>query len=334
MVSVAGSPGWTFEQGVDDPSLLHAALRAGIAFPYECSSGGCGSCRFKPVTGAVKTLWEDAPGLTARDSRNGYRLACQTRALSDLTIDVREDTGCKPVVPPRRVNAAVEDRRDLTRDIAEFRLRSKEPASFRPGQYVLLEHGGLRRCYSMSNTANDEGVWEFMIKRVPGGAFSSWLFDDAPGPSVTLDGPYGMAYLREDSERDVLCVAGGSGLSPMVSIARGIAEEAAFEGRALRFFYGGRTSADVCGEQELLALGLGSRLRFTAVVSDVDAAATNGWSGPTGLVHESVADDIGVAAREMEVYFAGPPPMAEAMQRLLMLDLQVPFEQVHFDRFF
>jgi toluene monooxygenase electron transfer component len=52
-------------------TLLRAALRAGLSFPYECNSGGCGSCKFELIAGDIDVLWPDAPGLTARDKRKG-----------------------------------------------------------------------------------------------------------------------------------------------------------------------------------------------------------------------------------------------------------------------
>ena len=63
-----------FEQDAGD-TVLRAALRAGIGFPYECNAGGCGSCRFELVSGGVDVLWSAAPGLTERDRRKGRQLA-------------------------------------------------------------------------------------------------------------------------------------------------------------------------------------------------------------------------------------------------------------------
>ena len=325
----------SFPQIDGDHSILQAALRAGVAFPYECSAGGCGSCRFTPVGGELEVLWGDAAGLSRRDRRKGMQLACQTRAASDLEIDVRLDESCRPTILPRPRSLRLETRRELSRDITEFGFSSEGRADFLPGQYAILARAdGMRRCYSMSNLANDDGIWEFQIKLVPGGAFTEWLFDVAPGTRIDLDGPFGMAHLRPGSPRDVLCVAGGSGLSPMISIARGLAELESGDERRLHFFYGGRTRADICGYEDLVAAGLADRLDFVPVVSEPDDPLNVGWEGLTGFVHQAVIDRLGSSVAGMEVYFAGPPPMAEAMQRALVLDLRVPFEQLHFDRFF
>jgi toluene monooxygenase electron transfer component len=357
-INISGSsPGASvkFVQASADKTLLQAALRAGLGFPYECSSGGCGTCKFKLLSGDVETLWPEAPGLSDRDKAKGRRLGCQSHALGPVQIDVRFDPNCTPKVLPKRHRVTLRAIKDLTHDLREFQLTGAGPAEFLPGQYMIMELGGHRRCYSMSNLAtaagpasqgpnskspNAEGRWDFQIKRMPGGAVTSLLFDLKPGVDLTLDGPYGLAYLRPESTRDVLCMAGGSGLSPMISIVRGIGLD---EGRLdpaqrkkrVHFFYGGRTPRDICGEDYLKDLPTyGDNIRFTPVVSDLGAARDGGWTGATGFVHEVAIRALGEKIREMEIYFAGPPPMAEAVQRVLITDLKVPFGQIHYDRFF
>ncbi len=329
-VRVAGTP-FEFTQAADDPSILAAALRAGVPLEYECSSGGCGTCRIKIVAGEARAERDDPPGLSERDRRRGMQLACQTRAAGELTIEARVRASPDAIVAKRRP-ARPAGAVDLTHDMRAFRFVTEEPATFVPGQYALLELNGIRRCYSMSNLPNDEGVWEFAIKRMPGGAFTERLF---AGPQrLVLDGPYGFAHLRAESSRDVLCIAGGSGLSPILSIVRGLAARAN-ERQNVDVFYGGRTAADICLAEALAeACTAAPQIRLHPVVSDPGHAWSSAWRGATGFVHEEVARRVGAAAREREIYFAGPPPMTAATQRMLVLELGVPVEQIHFDRFF
>ena len=186
----------------------------------------------------------------------------------------------------------------------------------------------------MSNLPNADGILEFVIRKVPGGQMTNRLFAAARGTPVLIDAPYGMAHLRADSPRDVLCVGGGSGLAPMLSILRGLLQR---ENRPQRidFYYGARGPADLITPSAFPDLAQGKdRFRFVPVLSDRPAAHAAGWQGRVGFVHEAVAEDLAPVLREREIYFAGPPPMAEAMQRMLMLEHQVPFEQIHYDRFF
>ncbi|HJW27170.1 MAG TPA: FAD-binding oxidoreductase, partial [Rhodocyclaceae bacterium] len=279
------------------------------------------------------TLWPDAPGLTDRDRRRGKHLACQCRPLGDCTIRVRCGEEYRPVRPTRRGLARLESRRQLTPDMAEFTFRTDGPADFLAGQYALLYPPDTpgARAYSMANGANAEGLWRFVIRRVPGGRGSNALFDRvAVGDGVVLDGPYGHAYLRDDSDREIVCIAGGSGLAPMLAIAR--AALAGDASRPVHFFDGVRTHRDLCGES-LLAEALPDRsgLAYTPVLSAPEAAAA--WSGAVGFVHEAVERALTQPLARYEFYFAGPPPMIEAVQTLLLHRHQVPFQQIHFDRF-
>lgn len=326
----------SFKQDEGHYSILRAGLSQGIGLPYECNSGGCGSCKFEVIEGEVEELWPDAPALTDRDRKKGRKLACQCRALTDVVIRMRPDDQFVPVHRPRQQRATLEARRDVTSDIVEFRLRTETPARFLPGQYAMLTlaSGSTPRAYSMSNLANDEGVWEFWIRRKPGGEISEALFATLhPGETVMLDGPYGMAFLQTASPRDVVCIAGGSGISPVLSIARGLLTDPAMADRRLHFFLGARTVADICGLDELASLpGFQERARCHVALSD--AQEEDNWQGPTGFIHELVSREVGPILSECECYLAGPPPMVQATTRMLLLDHQVPQAQVHFDRFF
>ena len=327
--------GSRFEQREGD-TLLRAALRAGVGLSYECNSGGCGGCKFELLEGEVETLWADAPGLSDKDRRRGRHLACQCRARGPLSIKAATAREYVPKVAPQRQKARLVGTSDITHDLREFRFRSTGGASFLPGQFAMLDLAGLdaSRAYSLSNTANDDGEWHFQVRRVPHGKGTHVLFDKlACGDEIGLDGPYGVAWLRTESPRDIVCVAGGSGLAPMVSIARGAAEAGMLKDRKLYFFYGARTPRDVCGQDMLAQLeGFGDRIVYLPVVS---LPGDDGeWQGETGFVHDLVARALPGSLAGFEFYFAGPPPMTQALQEMLMVGHRVPFEQIHFDRFF
>lgn len=335
-IAIEGVEGSTFQQDGCD-TVLRAALRAGVGFPYECNSGGCGSCKYEVVSGEVENLWPEAPAITERDRRKGRLLACQCRARSDLVIRMRPQAEAKPVITPKRMPARLLEVREITHDIREFRFGTEAPANFLPGQYAMFAIPGVSspRAYSMANIATGGREWHVQIRRVPNGKATEVLFERLrPGDEVELDGPYGMAYLRENVARDIVCIAGGSGLAPMVSIARGASQAGMLRQRHLHFFYGARTPRDVCGESFLKELPeFGERIHYHPVVS-MPADAAEPWTGETGFVHELVRNKLSERMAEYEFYFAGPPPMTNALQEMLMLAYRVPFEQIHFDRFF
>jgi toluene monooxygenase electron transfer component len=334
-ITIAGSD-ITFECG-DDDTIMRAAARAGLGFPYECNVGSCGNCRFELQDGEVRHLRENPPGWSAeRDAKRRRFLGCQARPLGDCRVKVTLRPTYQGAHPPLRRPAVLTGTTDLTHDIREFRFRLDEPAPFLPGQYALLHLDGVDgdRAYSMSNLPGT-GEWHFQIRRVPGGAATTKLFDGMEeGSSLTIDGPYGMAYLRADSPRDILCLGGGSGLSPMMSVARGAAALPDADRRRIHVLYGGRTPRDICGESLLAALpGFGERIHYKAAVSDPGSDGGAAWDGPTGFIHDLAEREFGDTLANMEIYFAGPPPMAMAVQKMLV-EHKVPPGQIHFDQYF
>lgn len=315
--------------------LLRSALRAGVGLPYECASGGCGVCRVQLIEGEVEDLWPQAPGLPQRQRDRGFRLACQSRPLSDCTMRVRAPLrGATTPRPLRRV-AKLVSRTDVTSDMCEFTFAAENAAEFVAGQFALLGLPGVRgdRAYSMSNLPNSEGRWSFVIKRLANGSGSTALFDRlSVGDTITLDGPYGLAYLRDDSPRNIVGIAGGSGLSPLLSILSAAARTRR-PGRRLSLFYGGRQPSDLCvpamidRDPEMLG-------RVECVTAISDGAYSGEWNGERGFIHDVVRRRLerdGDPAGN-DYYFCGPPVMTDAVQRML-LDLHVPTAQTFHDRF-
>jgi toluene monooxygenase electron transfer component len=318
-----------------DDTLLRAGLRAGLGLPYECNSGACGTCKVELLAGQIESLRPDAPGLAERDRAKHRVLACQAQPRGECAIKVRLRPENVPVHRPKRFRARLESTRELTHDIREFTFGAADAPGFLPGQYALFYLPGLAvpRTYSMSNVDDGSGRWQFIVRRVQGGTGTRTLFDNVPvGAGVEIDGPYGLAYLRPESPRDIVCIGGGSGLAPMLSIARGAVREPRLDGRTIHVFYGARTLRDLCGESDLRALpGYGERLFFHPVLSQHEEE--QGWKGAKGFVHDEARQLVDGRWNEFEYYFAGPPPMAEAVQRML-IEKRVPYPQVHFDSFY
>jgi toluene monooxygenase electron transfer component len=313
-------------------TILRAALRAGLGVPYSCNVGECGNCKFQLIEGEVRHQRADPPAWSERkDAKRARWLGCQAEPLTDCTIKLRPDAGAASRDRPARRGAELVRVTPLTRDITTFAFRLEGADGFRPGQYALLAPEGVDggRAYSMSNLPG-EGLWEFMIKRKPDGAATGRLFDAlAPGDQVALDGPYGTAWLREDSPRDIVLLAGGSGLSPMVSIARGAARAGMLDDRRLHLFYGCRGEADLFDPAAALGPELAGRVSFTPALSE----AQSGWTGATGFLHEVVAAEMGETLAGCELYFAGPAAMSQAVQ-LMAHEAGLPADQLHFDEFY
>lgn len=321
-----------------DDTLLRASLRAGMGFSYECNAGSCGSCKIRLINGQLDDLYPQATGIKPRDRERGFWLACQSVPRSNCTVKARLDESCVPHHRPRVHGAQLAGTRDITHDIREFTFQTQTAADFLPGQYAMLQLPGAAspRAYSMSNVPNAEGHWQFMVRRTTDGLVSNALFQMSPGASVMLDGPYGNAYLRADSPRDIVCIAGGSGMAPMMSILKAAVLGAASSPRHAWLFQGGRGPQDIPEIQHICHPLPHSpdQLTWCPVVSDIALGQSLNWSGHVGFVHEHLPSQLPRPLSYFEYYFAGPPPMIEATVRMLTLEHKVPQSQMHFDRFF
>lgn len=319
-------------------TLLAGALRAGIGMPYECNAGSCGSCKITVVEGSVDDLQPNAAGIKPRERERGKRLACQCKPIGECVISFKEDVAYVPSIRPSKKKATLIQTRDITHDIREFRFKTEEKAEFLPGQYALLSLSelGTVRSYSMSNLGNNEGIWDFQIRRVPNGRATAYLFSEISlGTSISIDGPYGNAYLREDTTREIVCIAGGSGLAPMVSIARGASRSHALKDTRIQLFFGGREPKDMITHTCIPDLFEDEgRFSFIPVMSLGETEEAKAWEGERGFVHDCVGRRLKGNFSQAEFYLAGPPPMVDAVRRMLILDEGVAVERVHYDRFF
>jgi toluene monooxygenase electron transfer component len=334
MPNIAIAAGVTFDCA-ETETILHAGLRAGLGMPYECNVGSCGTCKIGVDQGTLASSELPAPGLSERDKARGRALACQARPLSDCVIRVHLEDRYIPRYRPIRQRGLLEAIEPVTSDISSFTFRTPMPARFIAGQYALLRLPGIgnHRVFSMANLPNDDGLWQFMIRAVPGGAASAYLFERRQlGDIAEIDGPYGVAYYKEHCT-DVVCIAGGSGIAPALSVARAAAQDK--DCQRIVFFYGGRTPGDLCAEGYLSKLTRQNlSVRCHGIVSDIDVSSSLAWSGPKGLVHEYLERTLSPEVNVAEFYVAGPPAMVEAVENVLANRCAVPRERIHYDRFY
>jgi toluene monooxygenase electron transfer component len=323
----------------EDDTILRAALRSGLGFPYECNVGSCGNCRFELIEGAVEHLRADAPAWGERELARKRYLGCQARPLADCTIKVRLADQYKSIHPPVRGEAVLIETTDINHDIREFRLKRAEPVAFLPGQYALLHLDGIEgwRAYSMANTGDDPTEWHFQIRRVPNGHVTSHLFDRLKiGDTVGIDGPYGMAYLREGrAARPDLSRRWFGAVSDGRDRQGCGRQRPAFRAHgALRLWrpHGPRHlrrrhpegAARLWRTHPFPPGGLDDRGgRRCGRMERADGASSMTWPATFSASGWRSTKSISQA----------PPAMSEALQRML-IEMKVPQEQIHFDQFY
>jgi propane monooxygenase reductase component len=323
----------------EEETVLDAAFRQGYNLVYGCREGQCSACKSYLLEGEVVLKPYSTFALSESEETNGYTLLCRAMPDSDLVVELLHfDPDSyrleNPIQDGRTTVAAVEA---LTHDIRRLELEVHEPAdfSFLPGQYVDLWVPGseAKRSFSMANVPGD-GRIELIIKRYPGGRFSSLLDGGlTEGEELRFTGPYGAFHLRA-GDQPLLMVAGGSGMAPILSLLRQMSNKGTE--RMVRFFYGARAQHDLFYIDLIEELGAGiPDFGFVPVLSD--ANPEDRWEGalPLGLgfVHEIV--DQYLRSGEMQVpqvYMCGPPPMIDAMIELLP-EHGVDEQQIFHDKF-
>lgn len=292
-----------------DETLLAAGLRQGLALPYGCQSGRCGSCRARVLSGTVESPPAEQAGLSAAERAAGYVLICQSRAQSDIELHLHQPPGGERR-RPRLLTARVAGKRALAADVIELTLQLPKgvPFEYLPGQYVdFLLDDGRRRSFSIAKAAASHGQVQFHLRVAPDGKFAAFVRDRLPARSLLrFEGPLGAFYRREELRLPILLMAGGTGFAPIRAIIESALETP--ERPAMHLYWGARSTDDLY--QHALAARWADHhrdFRYTPVLSEPNP----GWTGKRGLVHQALLGEnpqLGGHA----VYLAGPPAMVHA----------------------
>lgn len=293
-------------------TVLEAALREGYRLPYGCRNGACGSCKGKVIAGTVDHGKAQDSVLSASDRTLGAALFCQARPLSDLVIECRE-IGAVKDIPVKILPCRVQTLEKLAPDVMRIRLKlpAAERLQFLAGQYIdILLKDGTRRSLSLANPPHDDGLLELHMRNY-GGPFSSHVFSRMKEKDILrFEGPLGSFYLREDSDKPVVLVAGGTGFAPI----KAIIEHAIHHGikRPLTLYRGARQAADLYLNELPEGWQREHGVTYVPVLSDVAPDAS--WSGRRGLVHRAVMEDLPDLSG-FDVYACGAPAMIDAARR-------------------
>jgi propane monooxygenase reductase subunit len=318
----------------EDETVLDAAFRQGYSLVYGCREGQCSACKCFLLEGEVSLKRYSTFALSDAEESSGYTLLCRAMPDTDLTVEllhVQDNYRLEHAI--KQGSGTVEVCEKLTHDIHRLVLKVNDSAdlSFTPGQYIDLHVPGteMRRSFSLANLPG-EGSMEFLIRAYPGGAFAGLLEAGLEvGTAIEFTGPYGSFRLA-DTDRDILMVAGGSGMAPVLSLLRELAAQNS--GRKIRFFYGARTDADLFNRELIQELGSGlGDFEYAEVLSEPNSS---GWTGATGYVHEAAAAALSSGhLSDPEVYTCGPPPMVDALVDVLTNGHGVEEKDISYDKF-
>ncbi|MEU4289290.1 FAD-binding oxidoreductase [Kribbella sp. NPDC026596] len=318
----------------EDDKILDAAFRQGIHLMHGCKEGQCSACKSYILEGDLQMERYSTFACNDAEVAEGYVLLCRAHAFSDCTIELLnyDEDELLGGIAIQTVTARVAAIEPVTRDIVSLRLTTAVPFEFRPGQYVDITIPGTddHRSFSMATTQSTPDQLEFLIKKYPGGRFSALLDGELEvGDELSLTGPYGSSTLKDGHVLPVVCVAGGAGMAPILSILRHLRETGST--RPVRFYYGARTAGDLFYLDAIRELGADlTGFEFIACLSE-SADGADGLEPEIGNVTD-IVERREAELHRSEIYLCGPPPMVDAALSLLEAS-NVPKDQVFYDKF-
>ena len=334
-----------------DDTILDAGLREGIALPFECRNGGCGVCKGRILYGTVDYGVYQPGMLTDAEKRDGKALFCCAKPLADVEIEY-VPVSAPGGIPVKTYTARVHRLVRLTEDVMQVFLKPEGDAMlhYYAGQYInIILDDGERRSFSFATAPHDPAyakgsgkrvggsgrfpqtgasganvsapapgdgdLIELQIRWIQGGRFTTHVFTAMrEGDVVRFEGPLGSFFLREDSAKPIIFVAGATGFAPVKSMV-----EYAFRTgmkrqmilywgvRSLKNLYLGELPA--CWQQEH------ANFKFVPVLSE--PRPEDHWTGRTGIVHEAILHDFPNLSA-YQIYACGSAAMVAAAHPAFM----------------
>jgi ferredoxin-NADP reductase/ferredoxin len=316
-------------------TVLEAAEGSGLVLKSACQAGGCGACSAVLSDGRVE-MGDHDPDVIETSEEDGGILLCRSFPRADCRINLPYDRGEVVTAPPTRHQARITGLDRVADAVMLLRVTliddsgGTSSADFESGQFVRISVPGrdARRAYSPANVANWDGELEFYIRLLPGGVMSEYLIGTAAvGDELTVSSATGDFALVENGLRPRWFLAGGTGLSPLLSMLRRMAEWG--DAQPARLFFGVTRHTEVYAQDELQELAASlPDFRFDTVVWQPDPE----WTGATGNPVDLAAAEVSLLDEAPDVYVCGPPPMVDAAYAALTA-AGVPQDQIHAERF-
>jgi Na+-transporting NADH:ubiquinone oxidoreductase subunit F len=318
------------------PLLLTLAEQQ-IFIPSACGGRGtCGACKCKVESDIGPHYPTEVPFMEKAEIKENIRLSCQIKVKTDLSITIPEY-----LFNVKEYHTTVESIVPVTHDIRQirFRLKEEDEMSYVAGQYMQFEappydkiKSPTQRAYSMSSQPSDKGIVEMLIRLVPGGIVTTYVFEHLKeGDPVKLIGPFGDFYVRE-TDADMICVAGGSGMAPIKSIVYDLQTKGETN-RNIWYFFGARSLRDLFYLEEMKELEKQMpNFHFVAALSE--PMPDDNWTGETGLITDVLDKYLKetIGDHTKEGYLCGSPGMIDACVNVMSKN-NMPDEKIYYDKF-
>ncbi len=353
-------------------TLLSGLVENDIFLPSACGgSGTCGQCRCRVVSGGRDVLPTERTHLNRVDIADNFRLACQVKVKEEMRVRIPEEIfnirkHSATVISNQNVASFIKELVLKLDDPEGLQYRSGAYVQIDVPEYETTfsefdvgttyketwdrfnlwalkarAEEEVFRAYSMASAPGEE-VLRFTVRiatpppgkesEIPPGVGSSYVFRLKPGDRVTLSGPYGDFFIKP-TEREMCFVGGGAGMAPMRShIFHALKTKRSK--RKMSFWYGARSRKEMFYDEDFNALAK-EYPNFTYHVALSDPQPEDKWNGLTGFIHQCLSEHYlkdHPDPTEIEYYLCGPPPMIDAMEKMLD-DFGVDPEMIAYDKF-
>lgn len=312
-----------------DESVLTNLAKHKIFIPSACGGKAtCGACKVRLLEGGGEIKPTEESFLSKEEREKKYRLACQVKVKENLKISV--PTHLLTVKEYKTVVTHIED---LTYDIKLVRLKLINPSTidFKPGQYIQLKVPGIEieRAYSIASNPKDNAEIELIIRMVPKGEATTFVHKALEVNDVVyITGPFGDFYLREDTNKDMICIAGGSGKAPIIAILAYLKDRGM--NRKVKYFFGAKAKRDLYYTEEFKKLQE-EYPNFEYIPALSEPLPGDNWQGEVGLITD-VVDRLTGDLSDAEAYLCGSPGMINACIKVLSKH-NIKQENIFYDKF-
>lgn len=201
-------------------SILDASVRAGLKLSYGCSSGNCGTCKARVLSGEVWKIRDHDYVLSEREKQLGYVLTCSNTAVTDLMLEAAEAQTVADL-PHQEIRASLRKLEHIAPHLISINVQTPRTQTLRfmAGQRarLTLEDGATEELSIASCPCNGRNLWFYV--RESGHGFARALFAGLHlGHMIKVEGPAGGFVLREDAPEPAVFLAIGDGVGPIRSL--------------------------------------------------------------------------------------------------------------------
>lgn len=304
-------------------NLLDELLAAGIEVPYSCKRGDCGQCAAMLLSGDVVAVNASAPV-----TQEGRVLLCNATAKSDLLLELPyypELDSIRVLRSPAKIHSL----RQMNASVMEvvLRLPPTQAFDYLPGQFIRLQNRDrVTRSYSLAGATASNQHLNLYVRRVSGGVFSSYFFDNASeGDLMYLDGPHGDFFVRDlDSAHETIFLATGTGIVPVISILAGLTEDVRVRLGDIFVYWGNRSPADEFLAERLSVMSRVGSFSYVPVFSEDSQDGMRHVQDFIASRHQDLSDTL--------VFACGNPKMIQSA-KTLCLSRNLPGDRFRSDPF-